>query len=72
MSWRRVGCRLLAGKMDLQNTTVIVQLIRGASIQLANVVINTKNVGATIQFGGLKFPAATARAAVILVYGMNS
>ncbi|PKU73653.1 hypothetical protein MA16_Dca009960 [Dendrobium catenatum] len=60
---------LLFVQMDLQNTSVTVQLGRGASIQLANAIINT---GATIQFGGLQFSATTARSVIVHVYIMNS
>ncbi|KAL0917573.1 hypothetical protein M5K25_012646 [Dendrobium thyrsiflorum] len=59
-------------RMDLRNTPFTVQLGRGASIQLANATINTGNSGATIQFGELQFPIATASAAVVPVYGMDT
>lgn len=49
-----------------------VQLGRGARIQLANAIIETGNAGATIHFGGLEFSAATAKAAAVPVYGVNS
>ncbi|XP_028556490.1 uncharacterized protein LOC110113045 [Dendrobium catenatum] len=39
---------------------------------LTNGVIETGNTGATIHFGGLEFSAATARAAAVPVYGVNS
>ncbi|KAL0915353.1 hypothetical protein M5K25_015765 [Dendrobium thyrsiflorum] len=58
--------------MDLRNTPFTVQLGRGASIQLANATINTGNSGATIQFGELQFSLATASAAVVPVYGMDT
>ncbi|KAL0912766.1 hypothetical protein M5K25_016166 [Dendrobium thyrsiflorum] len=58
--------------MDLRNTPFTVQLGRGASIQLANATINTGNSGATIQFGELQFPLATASAAAVPVYGMDT
>ncbi|KAL0903975.1 hypothetical protein M5K25_026041 [Dendrobium thyrsiflorum] len=45
-----------------ENTPFTVQLGRGASIQLANAVINTGNSEATIRFGSLEFPVATAMA----------
>ncbi|KAI0494318.1 hypothetical protein KFK09_024452 [Dendrobium nobile] len=48
--------------MDLQNAPMTVQLGRGARIQLANAVIETRNTGATIQFGSVDFPAVVARA----------
>ncbi|KAL0907670.1 hypothetical protein M5K25_022093 [Dendrobium thyrsiflorum] len=59
-------------RMDLRNTPFTVQLGRGASIQLANATINTGNSGATIQFGELQFPLATASAAAVPVYGMDT
>ncbi|XP_028548060.1 uncharacterized protein LOC114578763 [Dendrobium catenatum] len=59
-------------RMELQNTPFTVQLGRGARIQLANAVIEAGNTGATIHFGGLEFSAATARAAAVPVYGVNS
>ncbi|PKU60493.1 hypothetical protein MA16_Dca028107 [Dendrobium catenatum] len=49
-------------QMDLQNTSMTVQLGRGARIQLANAVIQTGKTGATIQFGSVDFPAIVARA----------
>ncbi|KAL0914111.1 hypothetical protein M5K25_017615 [Dendrobium thyrsiflorum] len=58
--------------MDLRNTPFTVQLGRGASIQLANATINTGNSGATIQFGELQFSLATASAAAVPVYGMDT
>ncbi|KAL0910853.1 hypothetical protein M5K25_018949 [Dendrobium thyrsiflorum] len=58
--------------MDLRNTPFTVQLGRGASIQLANATINTGISGATIQFGELQFPIATASAAAVPVYGMDT
>ncbi|KAL0904740.1 hypothetical protein M5K25_026884 [Dendrobium thyrsiflorum] len=58
--------------MDLQNTLFTVQLGRGANIQLANAIINTGNSGATIQFGELQFFIATASAAVVSVYDMDT
>ncbi|KAL0907590.1 hypothetical protein M5K25_022008 [Dendrobium thyrsiflorum] len=58
--------------MDLRNTHFTVQLGRGASIQLANATINTGNSGATIQFGELQFSLATASAAAVPVYGMDT
>ncbi|KAL0910261.1 hypothetical protein M5K25_021225 [Dendrobium thyrsiflorum] len=54
--------------MELHNTPLTIQLGQGASIQLANVVDNTKNIG----FGGLKFSAAIVKDAVIPVYNMES
>ncbi|KAL0910033.1 hypothetical protein M5K25_020960 [Dendrobium thyrsiflorum] len=57
--------------MELQNTPFTVQLGRGASIQLANAVINTGNSEATIRFGSLEFSAATAMAAAVPIYGIN-
>ncbi|KAL0907190.1 hypothetical protein M5K25_025739 [Dendrobium thyrsiflorum] len=59
-------------RMDLRNTPFTVQLGRGASIQLANATINTGNSGATIQFGELQFPIATASATAVPVYGMDT
>ncbi|KAL0912214.1 hypothetical protein M5K25_018175 [Dendrobium thyrsiflorum] len=59
-------------EMDLRNTPFTVQLGRGASIQLANATINTGNSGATIQFGELQFSLATASAAAVPVYGMDT
>ncbi|KAH0462877.1 hypothetical protein IEQ34_007459 [Dendrobium chrysotoxum] len=58
-------------RMELQNTHVIVQLGRGTSIQLAIAVINTGSVSASIQFGGLKFFAATTKAVEVPVYSME-
>ncbi|KAL0915414.1 hypothetical protein M5K25_015826 [Dendrobium thyrsiflorum] len=58
--------------MDLRNTPFTVQLGHGASIQLANATINTGNSGATIQFGELQFSLATASAAAVPVYGMDT
>ncbi|KAL0909239.1 hypothetical protein M5K25_020087 [Dendrobium thyrsiflorum] len=57
--------------MELQNTPFIVQLGRGASIQLANAVINTGNSEATIRFGSLEFPVATAIATAVPVHGIT-
>ncbi|KAL0924083.1 hypothetical protein M5K25_004888 [Dendrobium thyrsiflorum] len=57
--------------MELQNTPFTVQLGRGASIQLANDVINTGDSEATIRFGSLEFSAATAKAAAIPVHGIT-
>ncbi|KAL0906621.1 hypothetical protein M5K25_025132 [Dendrobium thyrsiflorum] len=57
--------------MELHNTPFTVQLGRGASIQLANVVINTGNSEATIRFVSLEFPAATAMASVVPVHGIT-
>ncbi|KAL0927186.1 hypothetical protein M5K25_001349 [Dendrobium thyrsiflorum] len=57
--------------MELQNTPFTVQLGRGASIQLANAVINTGNSEATIQFGSLEFPVATAMATAVPIHGMT-
>ncbi|KAL0920707.1 hypothetical protein M5K25_009869 [Dendrobium thyrsiflorum] len=57
--------------MELQNTPFTVQLGRGASIQLANAVINTGNSEATIRFGSLEFSAATAKAAAVPVHGIT-
>ncbi|KAL0903171.1 hypothetical protein M5K25_027528 [Dendrobium thyrsiflorum] len=51
--------------MDLKNTAFTVQLGGGARIQLANALINTGNVGATIQFGSVDFPAIATRTVVI-------
>ncbi|KAL0907557.1 hypothetical protein M5K25_021973 [Dendrobium thyrsiflorum] len=59
-------------RMDLRNTPFTVQLGRGASIQLANATINTGNSEATIQFGELQFSLATASAAAVPVYGMDT
>ncbi|KAL0907825.1 hypothetical protein M5K25_022266 [Dendrobium thyrsiflorum] len=59
-------------RMDLRNTPFTVQLGRGASIQLANATINTGNSGATIQFGELQFSLATASAAAVPVYCMDT
>ncbi|KAL0924505.1 hypothetical protein M5K25_005338 [Dendrobium thyrsiflorum] len=59
-------------RKDLRNTPFTVQLGRGASIQLANATINTGNSGATIQFGELQFSLATASAAAVPVYGMDT
>ncbi|KAL0903145.1 hypothetical protein M5K25_027501 [Dendrobium thyrsiflorum] len=59
-------------RMDLRNTPFTVQLGRGASIQLANATINTGNSGATIQFGELQFPIATASSVAVPVYGMDT
>ncbi|KAL0907095.1 hypothetical protein M5K25_025638 [Dendrobium thyrsiflorum] len=58
-------------EMELQNTPFTVQLGRGASIQLANAVINTGNSEATIRFGSLEFSAATAKAAAVPVHGIT-
>ncbi|KAH0434655.1 hypothetical protein IEQ34_026784 [Dendrobium chrysotoxum] len=55
-----------------RNTLVTVQLGRGASIQLANTVINTGRSGATIQFGSLDFPAIVARTAVVPMNSIES
>ncbi|PKU85847.1 hypothetical protein MA16_Dca023657 [Dendrobium catenatum] len=59
-------------RMEMQDTPMTVQLGRVARIQLANAVIETRNTGATIHFSGLEFSAATARAAAVPVYGINS
>ncbi|KAH0450231.1 hypothetical protein IEQ34_020923 [Dendrobium chrysotoxum] len=57
--------------MELQNTPFTVQLGRGASIQLANAVINTGDSKATIQFGSLEFSAATVMDTAIPIHGMT-
>ncbi|KAL0909817.1 hypothetical protein M5K25_020715 [Dendrobium thyrsiflorum] len=57
--------------MELQNTPFTVQLGRGASIQLANAVINTGDSEATIRFGSLEFPVATAMATAVPIHGMT-
>ncbi|KAL0923691.1 hypothetical protein M5K25_007758 [Dendrobium thyrsiflorum] len=57
--------------MELQNTPFTVQLGRGASIQLANAVINTGNSEATIRFGSLEFPVATAMATAVPIHDMT-
>ncbi|KAL0923353.1 hypothetical protein M5K25_007407 [Dendrobium thyrsiflorum] len=57
--------------MELQNTPFTVQLGRGASIQLANAVINTGDSEATIRFGSLEFSAATAKAAAVPIHGIT-
>ncbi|KAL0906292.1 hypothetical protein M5K25_024775 [Dendrobium thyrsiflorum] len=57
--------------MDLQNTAFTVQLGGGAIIQLANVLINTGDAGATIQFGSVDFPAIAVRTAAIPTKGKN-
>ncbi|KAL0903440.1 hypothetical protein M5K25_027821 [Dendrobium thyrsiflorum] len=59
-------------KMELQNTPMTVQLGQGARIQLTNAIIETGNVGATIQFGSLDFPAVVARTTVVPVSDMNT
>ncbi|KAL0924292.1 hypothetical protein M5K25_005106 [Dendrobium thyrsiflorum] len=56
-------------RMELQNTPFTVQLGRGASIQLANAVINTGNSEATIRFGSLEFLVATAMATAVPIHG---
>ncbi|KAL0919071.1 hypothetical protein M5K25_011140 [Dendrobium thyrsiflorum] len=61
-----------SGQMELQNTPMTVQLGQGVRIQLANAIIETGNVGATIQFGSLDFPAAVARTVVVPVSDMNT
>ncbi|KAL0905910.1 hypothetical protein M5K25_024359 [Dendrobium thyrsiflorum] len=53
------------------NTPFTVQLGRGASIQLANAVINTGDSEATIRFGSLEFHASTAMAAAVPVHGIT-
>ncbi|KAL0926150.1 hypothetical protein M5K25_004543 [Dendrobium thyrsiflorum] len=58
-------------RMELQNTAFTVQLGRGASIQLANAVINTGDSEATIRFGSLEFPVATAMATAVPVHGIT-
>ncbi|KAL0911094.1 hypothetical protein M5K25_019206 [Dendrobium thyrsiflorum] len=58
-------------RMELQNTPFTVQLGRGASIQLANAVINTGDFEATIRFGSLEFSAATAKAAAVPIHGIT-
>ncbi|KAL0926163.1 hypothetical protein M5K25_004556 [Dendrobium thyrsiflorum] len=62
---------LIIMELDLQNTCVTIQLGCGASIQLANAFINTKNAGATIQFSGLKFFITTIRVDALPVYGID-
>ncbi|KAL0911172.1 hypothetical protein M5K25_019292 [Dendrobium thyrsiflorum] len=57
--------------MELQNTPFTVQLGRGASIQLANAVINTGDSEATIRFGSLEFSAATAKAVAVPIHGIT-
>ncbi|PKU60318.1 hypothetical protein MA16_Dca026065 [Dendrobium catenatum] len=59
-------------RTEMQDTPMIVQLGRGARIQLANTIIETGNTGATIHFGGLEFSAPNARAAAVPVNGINS
>ncbi|KAL0916037.1 hypothetical protein M5K25_013518 [Dendrobium thyrsiflorum] len=56
------------GRMELHNTPFTVQLGRGASIQLANTVINTGDSEATIRFGSLEFPLTTAMAATVPIH----
>ncbi|PKU69521.1 hypothetical protein MA16_Dca021652 [Dendrobium catenatum] len=58
--------------MDLHIISFTVQLGRGASIQLGDIVINTSNIGATIQFGGLQFHGSIEMTTVALVYDMES
>ncbi|KAL0915899.1 hypothetical protein M5K25_013366 [Dendrobium thyrsiflorum] len=58
--------------MDLQNTAFTVQLGRGAMIQLANAIVETRNARATIQFGSVDFLAIAARTAAIPVNGRNT
>ncbi|KAL0928241.1 hypothetical protein M5K25_000113 [Dendrobium thyrsiflorum] len=58
-------------RMELQNAPFTVQLGRGASIQLANAVINTGNSEATIRFGSLEFPVATAMATAVPIHVMT-
>ncbi|KAH0455377.1 hypothetical protein IEQ34_015409 [Dendrobium chrysotoxum] len=53
-------------KMDLQNTAFTVQLGCGVSIQLANAMITTENIRATLQFGSVDFPT------VVLANDANS
>ncbi|KAL0904462.1 hypothetical protein M5K25_026579 [Dendrobium thyrsiflorum] len=59
-------------QMERHNTPMTVQLGQGARIQLANAIIETGNVGATIQFGSLDFPAVVARTAVAPVSDMDT
>ncbi|KAL0921695.1 hypothetical protein M5K25_008795 [Dendrobium thyrsiflorum] len=59
-------------KMDLQNTAFSVQLGRSARIQLENAIIETRNTGATIQFGSVDFPTITVRTSVVFMHDMNS
>ncbi|KAL0926135.1 hypothetical protein M5K25_004529 [Dendrobium thyrsiflorum] len=61
----------LTPRMELQNTPFTVQLGRGASIQLANAVINTGDSEPTIRFGSLEFPAATVMAAAVPIHGIT-
>ncbi|KAL0904605.1 hypothetical protein M5K25_026733 [Dendrobium thyrsiflorum] len=58
-------------KMELQNTPFTVQLGRGASIQLANAVINAGDSEATIGFGSLEFPVATAMTATVPIHSIT-
>ncbi|PKU85292.1 hypothetical protein MA16_Dca010451 [Dendrobium catenatum] len=58
--------------MDLQSTPMIVQLGRGARIQLENAIIEIGNAGATIQFSSLNFSAVIERTAIIPVNDMES
>ncbi|KAL0920064.1 hypothetical protein M5K25_009171 [Dendrobium thyrsiflorum] len=62
--------KYLIFEMELQNTLFTVKLGRGASIQLANAVINNGDSEATIRFGSLEFPVATAMAATVLIHGI--
>ncbi|KAL0906070.1 hypothetical protein M5K25_024532 [Dendrobium thyrsiflorum] len=69
--WKQCDIGYDGAAMDLQNTAFTVQLGRGANIQLANAVINTRSSRATIQFGSVDFPAVVARAAVTSAYGTD-
>ncbi|KAL0908740.1 hypothetical protein M5K25_023248 [Dendrobium thyrsiflorum] len=63
-------CRPTGGG-SFPNTPFTIQLGYGVSIQLTNVVINTKNFGATIQFDSLQFYAATAKVVVVPVCSID-
>ncbi|KAL0910022.1 hypothetical protein M5K25_020946 [Dendrobium thyrsiflorum] len=58
-------------RMKLHNTPFTVQLGRGASIQLANAIINTGDSEPTIRFGSLEFPIATVMAATVPIHGIT-
>ncbi|KAL0925455.1 hypothetical protein M5K25_003787 [Dendrobium thyrsiflorum] len=67
--WLTVWFLCFSGLEWIHRTSpVTIQLGRGASIQLVNAVINIGNTRATIQFGGLKFSAATVKIVVAYIH----
>ncbi|PKU64180.1 hypothetical protein MA16_Dca005103 [Dendrobium catenatum] len=58
--------------LSLLNTLFTLQLGGGANIQLEIALINTGNVGGTIQFGCIDFPTIATRSTTIPTNGVNT